>query len=43
MPVYAGILQAATTLLLGARLWVRYQKKAGALGLDDVSSCKETV
>lgn len=37
MPVYAGLLQAVTTLLLGTRLWLRSQKEAGALGLDDVS------
>ena len=36
MPEYAGVLQALTTLMVGTRLWLRVQKKAGALGLDDV-------
>lgn len=36
MPAYAGVLQVVMTLMLGTRLWLRTQKKAGALGLDDV-------
>lgn len=36
MPAYAGILQGIMTLMLGTRLVLRAQMKAGPLGLDDV-------
>lgn len=36
LPAYAGVLQAVTTLMVGTRLWLRLQRKAGTLGLDDV-------
>ena len=34
---YAVIWYAASTLLLGLRLWLRFTAKAGNVGLDDVS------
>lgn len=37
MPAYAGVLQAITTVMVGTRLVLRAQRKAGPLGLDDVS------
>jgi hypothetical protein len=36
MPVYAGILQAVSTLTVITRLWLRAKGQAGPLGLDDV-------
>lgn len=39
MPPYAGTLQAASTLAVVTRLWLRARKQAGPLGLDDVSAC----
>lgn len=40
MPVYAGILQAASTLTVITRLWLRAKGQAGPLGLDDVRTPK---
>jgi hypothetical protein len=36
MPLYAGILQAVSTLTVITRLWLRAKGQAGPLGLDDV-------
>jgi hypothetical protein len=36
MPIYAGILQGFMTVMLALRLMLRFQNRAGALGLDDV-------
>ena len=36
MPPYTITLCAASTIMLGLRLWLRATKKAGNLGLDDV-------
>ena len=36
MPGYAGTLQAASSLAVILRLWLRARKQAGPLGLDDV-------
>ena len=36
MPIYAGVLQAVATLMVGTRLVLRVTQKAGSLGLDDV-------
>ena len=36
MPIYAGILHAAATLMVGLRIWLRTIKLAGGLGIDDV-------
>jgi hypothetical protein len=38
MPVYAGILQAASTVTVITRLVLRAKGQAGPLGLDDVRS-----
>jgi hypothetical protein len=38
MPAYAITLQAASTLVVVLRLWLRGRKQAGPLGLDDVCS-----
>lgn len=35
MPLYVGILQAVTTLLVCIRLWLRIRNKAGPFGMDD--------
>jgi hypothetical protein len=40
MPLYAGILQAASTLTVLTRLWLRARGQAGPLGLDDVRTSK---
>ena len=39
MPPYTITLCAASTIMLGMRLWLRATKKAGNLGLDDVRDC----
>ena len=36
MPIYAGVLQGASSLIVITRLWLRARNKAGPLGLDDV-------
>lgn len=37
-PIYAGILYGVTTVVTGARLWLRaYKKQAGGFGIDDVN------
>jgi hypothetical protein len=36
MPAYAGTLQAASSIAVILRLWLRARKQAGPLGLDDV-------
>jgi hypothetical protein len=36
MPEYAVTLQAASSIAVILRLWLRATKKAGPLGLDDV-------
>lgn len=33
---YAAVLQGLTTVVIVARLWTRYGKRAGGFGLDDV-------
>jgi hypothetical protein len=42
MPAYAGTLQAASTLVVVLRLWLRARKQAGPLGLDDVYGIPST-
>lgn len=38
MPIFAGVLQGAATVLVFTRLWLRLSNKAGQVGLDDVCS-----
>lgn len=37
MPPYAGCLYGLATVMVGLRLWLRWTKRAGGLGVDDVS------
>jgi hypothetical protein len=36
MPIYAGVLQGLSSLIVITRLWLRARNKAGSFGLDDV-------
>jgi hypothetical protein len=36
MPIYAGVLQGVSSLIVITRLWLRVNNKAGSFGLDDV-------
>jgi hypothetical protein len=42
MPIYTGILQGVMTIMLSLRLWLRFQNRAGALGLDDVRTHQQS-
>jgi hypothetical protein len=39
MPIYAGVLQGVSSLIVITRLWLRATNKAGSFGLDDVCNC----
>jgi len=39
MPVYAGVLQGASSLIVLTRLYLRARNQAGPFGLDDVCVC----
>lgn len=36
LPSYAGVFLALATVMVAARLWLRFQGQAGNLGIDDV-------
>ncbi|KAK4502242.1 hypothetical protein PRZ48_005667 [Zasmidium cellare] len=36
MPPYAGCLYGLATVMVGLRLWLRWTKRAGGLGVDDI-------
>lgn len=43
MPLYAGILQGVSSLIVITRLWLRARNKAGPFGLDDVCICDRSI